>query len=386
MKTRTVIEGNTRVEVPLSEDSSGISSPSTVFYNPEMELNRDITVAATLAYALTISDEKGIPLSEIKYIDALSASGIRGLRVANETGINTTLNDWSNEAYEFILKNIEMNDLAERVIATRKNANVALHENKYHIVDLDPFGTPAPFLNAASSSTISFLEVTATDTAPLCGAHLKSGIRKYSSVPLNNEYHSEMGIRVLIGKIVREFASNDKAIYPVLSHATRHYLRIYAEVRRGAKRADRMMENMGFIENCQHCGFREPLYGLAVHSQYECPSCKSPMSIAGPLWLGSLHSRVFCNGVLEQIDALQLGKKDADKKIITLCREELDIPMFYDQHVMCKQIGISAPGMDSLINKLLEKGFNASRTHFSGTSFKTNAPVNDIKQIMRSLD
>ena len=54
-----------------------------------------------------------------------------------------------------------------------------MSEEKFGFVDLDPFGTPAPFIDAAIRSSGKYLGVTATDTAPLCGAHLKAGIRRY---------------------------------------------------------------------------------------------------------------------------------------------------------------------------------------------------------------
>ena len=32
-----------------------------------------------------------------------------------------------------------------------------------------------------------------------------------------------------------------------------------------------------------------------------------------------------------------------------LCRDELDIPMFYDQHVICKELKSSAIGIETMI-------------------------------------
>ena len=65
------------------------------FYNPKMLLNRDIGVA--MARALGLSD----------YLDALSASGIRGLRVAKEAGVEkVTLNDVSPQACRLIEQNL----------------------------------------------------------------------------------------------------------------------------------------------------------------------------------------------------------------------------------------------------------------------------------------
>lgn len=59
--------------------------------------------------------------------------------------------------------------------------------------------------------------------------------------------------------------------------------------------------------------------------------------------------------------------------------------MFYDQHVICKELGASATGIETLIEALKAGGFEASRTHFSGTSFRTDAPIAEIKKIIQAL-
>ena len=386
MNTRTITEGTTLVMVPVPPE--GVSFPPScapVFYNPEMELNRDINVAATSAFVNRLISQYSIMPSDVTYVDVLSASGIRGLRIANEVAVSAVLNDWSREAYELIVQNIEMNNLSETATASCKDGNVLLHGKRFHIVDMDPFGSPAPFLDAAARSSIHLLEITATDTAPLCGAHLNSGIRKYAAVPLNNEYHSEMGVRVLLGKAAHDLAKHDKSMIPLLSHATRHYVRVYLHIGHGAKLADKTLRNMGFISHCPVCSFRKPVYGMAVHIDKECPLCGSTTKIAGPLWLGRLHEVEFCEEVLLELEKRPLNTKEKAKKIVTLCKDELDIPTFYDQHVICRSLGISASTMDQLTDALKEAGFRASRTHFSGTSFKTDAGIVEIKEVMRSI-
>lgn len=386
MKSTKVTEGTTTVLVPVPPE--GVSFPPSeapVFYNPHMELNRDISVAATLAYARRLASQKDIGIEDISYVDTMSASGIRGLRIANEVGVSATLNDWSDEAFELILENIELTGLSEVAEATCKNANVLMHERRFNIVDLDPFGSPAPYLDAAARSVVHLLEVTATDTAPLCGAHFNSGMRKYAAVPLNNEFHSEMGVRILLGKIARELAKHDKGMRPLLSHATRHYVRTYLQVKKGAKQADRTLRELGFLVHCEKCGQREIFHGMAVAIDDICPSCESNVQIAGPLWLGQLHEKEFCDEVLAEMESLNLGRKEQAKKIIVACREELGIPFFYDQHLICKRIGISAPAMDGFIEALRSTGASVSRTHFSGTSFKTDAGLDLIKEVLRSL-
>lgn len=140
------------------------------FYNPKMMLCRDIGVAMTSALGI---DE---------YLDALSASGIRGMRVAREVGTErVTLNDFDPRAVQLMQRNVARNDLD--CMITDKDANVLMHQEHFQAIDLDPFGSPSPYLSAASRSARSYLFITATDTAPLCGAHLKSGIRKYMARP-----------------------------------------------------------------------------------------------------------------------------------------------------------------------------------------------------------
>jgi tRNA (guanine26-N2/guanine27-N2)-dimethyltransferase len=89
--------------------------------------------------------------------------------------------------------------------------------------------------------------------------------------------------------------------------------------------------------------------------------------------------------VISELEAHPLNTKDKARKIIMFCRDELDIPMFYDQHVICKELGASATGIESLIEAFKASGFEASRTHFSGTSFRTDAPVAEIKKIILAL-
>lgn len=88
------------------------------FFNPRMKLNRDVGVA--MVRSLEIGS----------YLDALSASGVRGLRVAKEGEVEkVTLNDVSPSAYDLIKENIERNQLMN-CDAYCKNANVLMHERQ----------------------------------------------------------------------------------------------------------------------------------------------------------------------------------------------------------------------------------------------------------------
>ncbi len=372
MLTKIITEGTTEVEVPVPDESSSFPpSSAAVFYNPAMQMNRDISVAAIACFA-----ESGHT-----YLDALSASGIRGLRIAKEVGISATMSDWDDTSFELIKKNIELNSLSN-CTAIKRNANVVMLDNSFDIIDLDPFGSPAPFIDAACRSAKFLLCITATDTAPLCGAHKKAGIRNYAAVPLKTEYYPEMGVRILMGAVARTLAKYDKAMTPLLSYASAHYVRLFAAVKKGINDADECLNNMGFISHCFGCGTRKWKNGLAVHMEEKCPVCGHTTSLAGPLWLGRLHDRSFCEKVTGEVE--KRGFNEA-QKLISVCRDELDIPTHYDYHKICKSLGITAMPTEELVLALKEMGFWASRTHFSGISLKTDAGIKEIKKIVMEL-
>jgi tRNA (guanine26-N2/guanine27-N2)-dimethyltransferase len=334
-----------------------------VFFNPRMRLNRDIGVAMSRALGIT------------EYLDGLSASGIRGLRVAWEAGVqNVALNDVSSTAYECILRNIDRNKLIN-CEASCCNANALMHSKHFETVDLDPFGSPSPFLSAASRCALSYLFITATDTAPLCGAHLKSGIRKYMAVPVKTDYHREMGARILLGLAARELARLDKAMVPLLTHATEHYVRTYLRVERGAKMADRCLEKMGYVEHCKNCGCFRAISDLEARA---CVACGNPTVLAGPLWLGEIQDRNTIERAISQIGE----ENKSAKKLLGVCCREADVPMYYDHHRICRRLGITPKKADLLIEALREAGWKASRTHFTGVGIKTDAELRDLEEIL----
>ena len=193
-----------------------------------------------------------------------------------------------------------------------------------------------------------------------------------------------MGVRILLGMIAKDLSRHEKAMYPMLCHATRHYVRVYLELKKGAKNADKCLRELGFIVHCTNCTGRSVHYGLTVHMPEKCDVCGNTTNIAGPLWLGPLHNKDFCDSVMIQLAQRELGKKEHAMKIIELCRNELDIPTFYDHHLLSKRLKMSAIPMEKLLEKLKAQGFKASRTHFSGTSFKTNASIEGILDTLKA--
>ena len=359
-----VSEGAVALSVPEQEAGAG----TEVFYNPTQELNRDITVAVLRAY-------RGRESRAETYLDAMTASGVRGVRAAAD-GWTVTCSDTDADAVELCRENLARNDLGAEVL--HRDANPLLHETYFDIVDIDPFGTPVPFLDAAFQGTRNLLCVTATDTAPLCGAHFEPGVRRYSTVPRNTEYHAEMGVRVLLSAVARTGARYDVAARPLLTHATNHYVRTYLELDRGAGVANDAIDELGHIYHCEQCLSREAEHGLHADAPDVCPNCGGGVQTAGPVWLGRTCEPSFVGRVADAVEA-GFGTAERSRALLETLGAELATPTHYDQHRLCKRWSRPADAMDSFLDRLSGAGHRVSRTHYGGTTFKTDATVPEIR-------
>ncbi|HDR72917.1 MAG TPA: tRNA (guanine(10)-N(2))-dimethyltransferase [Methanoculleus sp.] len=368
MDLERIREGMTSFFAPRQDPNHAFPPASAaVFFNARMELNRDATV---LLVSLLRPD---------RYLDAMGATGVRGLRIANECGVPVTINDRNSDAVDLIEQNAE--GLGELVQVTQADINVLLSGRRFDAVDIDPFGTPAYFVDAAARSASRYLFVTATDTAPLCGAHLKAGMRRYFARPLNTDYHSEVGLRILLGFVAREVVKYDRGVEPLFCFAREHFVRLHLRLNNGAEAADRTLARIGFVHQCPACPARVEEHGLIART-HTCPECASLLQPIGPLWLGPVSDRLLLASMQEQLKKMELGKKAQLQRLMQTCESELDMASFYDYHRLAKRWRVSPPDIAALIARLQEKGFAASRTHHAGTGLKTDAPVGVLQEAL----
>ncbi|MFD1569521.1 tRNA (guanine(26)-N(2))-dimethyltransferase [Halorubrum laminariae] len=364
-------EGGVTVSVPEARDGASEGTGGGVFFNPTQELNRDVTVAVLRAYR----DREPRAAS---YLDAMAASGVRGVRAAAE-GYDVTCADIDPDAVDLAAENLADNGLDGA--AVKRDVNALLYdEGPFDIVDLDPYGTPIPFADAAFANGRNLICVTATDTAPLCGAHLQSGIRKYGAVPRNTDYHPEMGLRTLISALVRTAARYDKAARPICSHVSRHYARTYLELESGAQAADACIDELGYVDGCEDCLWREPTPGLIADPVESCPVCESDRVLtAGPIWLGPVADPNFASAVRDRVTD-DMGEAKRARKLLDTVAIEIDTPTHYDQHRLYKQWGEPAIGMDEFVERLRAAGYEASRAHYRGTAVKSTASIPAMRE------
>lgn len=348
-----------------------------------MESCRDISVSVVQILANEIGG--------LQVCDPLAGVGARGVRYAKEVrGVSKVLvNDYSIEAFELIKRNVELNGLSSVIEICREDANALLWRNRgwFDFVDLDPFGSPAPFIDAACAAITrrGVLAMTATDTAPLSGTHAAACLRRYSAKPIKTEYCHESGVRILIGFGQRVAGKHDLALLPVFAHSTQHYFRVYLRARKGAQRTDEVLRQLGYASHCSACGRRVLTYGIAPKLPSAC-ECGGRLAHAGPMWLGKLMDKTFVNKVAGDIALRSFRLEKQELTLLYQCAEEAEgPPMFYDVHELARRAGAAPPKIAELIAKLRGRGYFASRTHFSGTGFRTDAPMEEIIKIFKGV-
>jgi len=325
-----------------------------------MEISRDATV-------LLVS-----VLKPSQYLDAMGASGIRGLRIASECGIPVTINYRDREAVALIGRNAELLGIPIEVV--HSDTNVLLSGRCFEAVDLDPFGSPAAFVDSGIRGSGRYLFVTATDTAPLCGAHRNAGIRRYFATAMNNEYHAETALRILLGFLVREAVKYDRGIEPLFCFSREHFVRVHTRLHRGAAAADRSVARIGYVMQCPSCPYRSEQKALLPEPD-ACPRCNAGLIPIGPLWTGPLQDNDLLMQMESMLPSYSLGKASPLQYLISICRQELGISYHYDYHVLARHFRVSPPPIDDVIHILNGQGYSATRAHYSGTALKTDAPL-----------
>ena len=346
-----VHEGSAKImvqKVPVVSKSMG------VFYNPVMQLNRDITVALLEA----------IPKTHLTLADPLAGTGIRAIRLLKELPKNKiksiAINDYGQKAVRAIRKNFALNKISigKKAGISCLDANIFLLSSfGFDYIDIDPFGTPNPYLDAAIKrlSRDGILAVTATDTAALAGTFPEACLRKYWAMPQRGSVQHEIGLRILIRKIQLIGAQYEKALIPIFSYSKEHYLRAFLQCTKGKKFVDGILRNHGMFGD------------------------------AGPLWLGNLWD---ISSVKKMGSFPQKNFSKEFRPFIETIGKEASIPSvgFFDVHKVCEKFRLSAvPRTESILEAIRNKGHAAARTHFNDDGIRTTMALENFEKVIKSL-
>ena len=354
-------EGQTDIFIPELHSAGGPGKKQgDVFFNEQMAFNRDVSVM--LLRALD---------RDLTVADAMTATGSRAVRIANEVkGTNVVANDYSPDAIPYIEKNIQINGLTN-CRASNRDLHGLFTDETFDYVDLDPFGSPVPYIQSAirGCRKRGILAITATDTAPLAGAHAPKCRRRYQSEPVRGYMCHEGGLRILMCTIAKELAMFDRGMKPLLSFYADHYFRTYIQVEEGAANADKSLANLGYME------YNMETMERSVSERYD------PVHKYGPFWLGPLHDQEF----VKRMSPEGMAAEKRCTKYLDLWSNELDSEVFvYDMSELSSHIKLSPPKLADFLGLLNEHG-RASFTHISPTSFKTDLDLDSVIQLYREI-
>lgn len=372
------------------EGSARIIKEEDTFFNPAQKLNRDISAEVIKEYF------KG--KESFRILTSMSATGLRGIRYLNEIP-NSKLffNDICPKAVETIQKNLILNSYNDfkvfeengniresdsRINITRSDCHVIM--NKFHgffdVIDIDPFGSCAEFVNAAFKAIKhnGLICFTCTDKAALCTNESKCYM-KYNTAIKKVFCKNETPIRVLLSYISREFAKYDARIIPVLSVSVDFYVRVIVRVFKGQGKT--AIANNPLLSICSCLKFTQvPLfsaYGVT------CNICNKPAKIYGPFWNGPIHDKTIITNMISTV------KEEGNERmvgILRLMQQEIPDMFYYEIPKFSSLLKINCCKLKDVMNGLANAGYLVSLTHCDNNAFKTNAPAEKVVELMREID
>ncbi|CAL8072921.1 unnamed protein product [Orchesella dallaii] len=382
----------------ISEGMVKIPQSTNIFYNPTQEFNRDMSIV--VLHTFLKSESK----SDATILEAMSASGIRAIRYAKEVpGIAKVIaNDYSESAVETIKKNAESNQVGDLVQPSFADASCKMYElrNAATVVDIDPYGTPTPFLDAAVQCVQEdgLLMVTATDMAVLAGGnHADSCFAKYGSMSLKSKACHEIALRIVIHTVQSSANRYGRVAIPLLSLSVDFYVRMCFKIIRSPKKTKQSALNTSMIYQCTGCK-SITLQPLAVvkkgHTTFaqgplvsrKCEICDAVHHVAGPIWSGPIHNKDFVSKMIHEVNDRYsyLGTYERIKGMLGLVQEEIDSPLYYEVSELCSIVKASSIPLIQFRSAIMNLGYQVSLTHAEPNTIKTNIPNSSLWDILRA--
>ncbi|KAJ1024794.1 hypothetical protein NDA16_002834 [Ustilago loliicola] len=259
---------------------------------------------------------------------------------------------------------------------------------RFDVVDLDPYGSAAPFIDGGVQSVADggLLCVTCTDLAVLAGHNYpEKCFSQYGGVSVKAEFSHEVALRLVLHTLATSAARYGRYIQPMLSLSIDFYLRTFVRVWTGPVEVKNVASKTGTVYICTHCqDFHVQKFGRAtqttntgktgqtnINYRYNsaqgppvgerCNECGNRMHLGGPMWLGDLHDSEFCQSILSNLDANPNAFHTSARirGMVSLAAQELSGPesMFY--FTPPKASGLFhcvSPPLDRMVSALISTG------------------------------
>ena len=423
-------EGRTLMLLPsLPEDGQGPGTKASgkVFYNPAMAGSRTRSVLL-LRHAL---DMGFLGEGTVYALDGLTASGLRARRWLNELPaemserVSATIVDLEEEALRWA--EASHNEFPPSqgggILEPSKGdlRSVVLRSGR-HWVDIDPYGSPMPFIDSAMQSMArsGVMEVSATDTAALTGSSRTALMRRYGARVRTDSLAHDSGMRVMLANFSRVAARHDRAIVPLLSVWDSHHLRVSFRVLKSVSTANELEDSIGWRV---HSPTKEEVSasidaGLhpnssVVHLPMHCmlplkfPIDRRDPRVSGPLWVGPMGDRDAMSSMTEE-NALEssgpefsvddpLGwderRVEAERRRVARSVRHIseESGVISSSHLvvvddLAAWLGSGAPPSPrKIVDMLNEAGHSAGVSSYGRPSFRANAPWEAIVESAMSI-
>lgn len=304
----------------------------------------------------------------------------------------------------------------------------------FDVIDLDPYGTASPFIDAAMQSIAEggLLCVTCTDKAILCGNYAETCFGKYGGYSLRSSHSAEQAVRLVLGMLNTAAARYRKIITPKLSCSIDFYVRVFVTVRTSASGAKLAASRMGTVLQCATCETwriqplgevkrevkisrsgqeHESLTFAAPHltvpppfeSESEpkldkqmtladlgkCHICSHLLRHAGPIYIGEMHDHSFIRHAMAYAQRSQITHPFHTKPriigMLTSCLNEVALPeaiYFHSLPRLCLVLRIVQPKAWIVRAALMHAGYKVSQSHAATDAIKTNAPHHIVWAVM----
>jgi tRNA (guanine26-N2/guanine27-N2)-dimethyltransferase len=154
----------------------------------------------------------------------------------------------------------------------------------------------------------------------------------------------------------------------------------------GAKKADESVKNLGYILHCFNCFHRETAKNPFAKRIEKCPECGSKMDYAGPLWLGRIFDKQFCESMAKENTRVAFKNSGKIAKLLTLVKDEAEAPItYYVLDKISAKLALPVPSVDVVLQNLRDGGFQAFPTHFSSRGVRTGAPALAMQELLRKV-
>lgn len=349
------------------------------FYNPQSKVVRDLGILAASIYRQDFG--------ALRVLDAMSGCGVRSLRYWLESGADwIAVNEGNPELNSLLQHNLQEAIAQNCCQITHQDAHRLFFDcyhrrDYYDLVDVDCFGSAAPYLSTMLWATKinGLMYLTSTDGRTATGHSPQNSLQAYGAYARSHPAAQEQALRLLIGSVQQQAATKGLGVKPIFSFFTGKTYRVMLRL---VKNIQLTEHNYGFLGYCHHCGNYQTVSWRKL-GKVTCTHDDRLLTISGAMWLGELHDFT----TLKKMQSLaKLYNWQQVAELLKIMANEIDFPpYFYTLGEIGRRGKLDIPKRSQLIHALQANGYRATVTHINAQAIKTDANIDTCITLAHKL-